>query len=51
MSKVIDLTNRNFGKLTVIKQFTERSKNNYIQWVCICECTPTIERVIIGKYL
>lgn len=33
-----DLTNREFGRLTVLYQAKERSKKGYIQWVCQCSC-------------
>ena len=36
MPKMIDLTNRVFGKLTVLNVFERRNK--YIYWLCSCEC-------------
>lgn len=38
MAKVIDLTGRIFGKLTVLNKSTERGKKNQIKWDCKCEC-------------
>lgn len=39
ISKIIDLTNQKFGKLTVIKK-TENpnSKKKRTYWLCICDC-------------
>lgn len=36
MGAFIDLTNKTFGKWTVIKQ--EGKKNNQLYWLCKCEC-------------
>lgn len=36
MSKIIDLTGKKFGRLTVI-EYAE-SKRNGAQWLCVCEC-------------
>lgn len=38
MSKLIDLTNQKFGKLTVLHKDTERITKNGSYWVCQCEC-------------
>lgn len=48
MSKVIDLTNQVFGKLTVIKR-VENSKDRKAQWLCKCSCGN--ERIVLGKNL
>lgn len=36
MPQLIDLTNKTFGKLTVLNIFERRNK--YIYWLCRCEC-------------
>ncbi len=36
--KSIDLSNKIFGKLTVIKKHEKRNSNNRILWECLCEC-------------
>ena len=38
MSKKIDLTGKQFGKLTVLKESEERTKAGSVCWVCQCEC-------------
>lgn len=38
MSKLIDLTNQKFGKLTVLHKDDERKTNNGSYWICQCEC-------------
>lgn len=41
MGKFIDLTGQKFGKLTVIKRDTDKSKineTNKTLWLCECEC-------------
>lgn len=46
MSKLIDLTDRYFGKLHVIKRvenaFSEKSNYTETQWLCECECGNTL---------
>ena len=42
-----DLTNKTFGRLTVLKESDTRSKQGYVQWVCRCECGNTI---IVSSY-
>lgn len=37
MSKIIDLTNKKFNRLTVIKR-VENNKLNKVCWLCKCEC-------------
>lgn len=37
MGQIIDLTNKKFGRLTVLKQ-AEQKIGRYIAWDCICEC-------------
>lgn len=41
MGKMIDLTNKQFGKLTVVKRAP--NKNNRIIWECKCECGNIVE--------
>lgn len=47
MGKIIDLTNKKFGRLTVIKQ-AER-QNGKIAWLCKCECGKEV--IVKGDYL
>ncbi len=44
-----NLTGRTFGRLTVLKEADERSKNGYVQWVCQCSCRDKTV-VIIPSY-
>lgn len=37
MSKLIDLTGKRFGKLTVIKR-AENAENGFSRWECQCDC-------------
>lgn len=45
MGKIIDLTNKRFGRLTVIR-YGFRDKHKHHNWVCKCDCSPLIERCI-----
>lgn len=49
----IDLTNKKYGKLTVLGQSAIRGNKNQIKWDCICECgnshTTTGECLRSGK--
>lgn len=38
MSKIIDLTNQQFGYLTVLKKDNERKTNCGSYWICQCKC-------------
>lgn len=38
MSRLIDLTNQTFGKLTVLKQDPKRASGGNVKWICQCEC-------------
>lgn len=53
MAKVINLTGKVFGKLTVLEQAIERGNKNQIKWNCQCECgnahTVTGESLREGK--
>lgn len=46
--KVIDLTNRRFGKLVAIKRI-ENNKQGKSQWLCICDCGE--ETCVVGNNL
>ena len=51
MKEAKDLRGLKFGKLTVIRKYDVRSKDNKIQWVCVCDCNPLKEIITKGKYL
>jgi hypothetical protein len=39
MSKLIDLTGKEFGQLKVLKQSKEKpDKSGFIKWMCQCSC-------------
>lgn len=38
MSAFIDLTDKKFGHLTVIKQIKNNTKDRHIMWLCLCDC-------------
>lgn len=38
MSKLIDLTNQKFNRLTVLHKDTERKTNSGSYWICQCDC-------------
>ena len=40
MSRLIDLTGKRFGKLTVVSR-AENNKNGGAMWNCVCECGNT----------
>ena len=48
MGNFIDLTNKKFGQLTVIKQ-NGRDKSKKIMWLCRCDCGN--EKTIRGEDL
>lgn len=48
-NRLIDLTGRKFGKLTVIERAPERSTRGLVMWVCRCDCGNT--KSVAGKYL
>ena len=48
MSKLIDLTGKKFGKLTVIKR-VENNRHRQPQWLCKCDCGK--ETIITGQKL
>lgn len=41
MSKLIDLTEQKFGRLTVIKRVEKQNKTRSAYWLCQCECGNT----------
>lgn len=41
MSRVLDLTNQQFGRLTVIRKHHKRDKWLNVLWECLCECGNT----------
>lgn len=49
MPKLIDLTGKKFGKLTVIERFSQNDKENKPMWKCKCECGNII--IVRGKGL
>lgn len=53
MAKIIDLTNKKFGKLTVVKMSKKRGNRGQIKWDCLCDCgnrhTVTGESLRYGK--
>lgn len=52
MGQLIDLTGRNFGKLTVIKRVEDHIQKSGVpkaMWLCKCECGG--ERIVYGQAL
>lgn len=43
MARIIDLTGRRFGQLTVIELSSRRASDNGAYWVCRCDCGNTCE--------
>lgn len=39
-NKVIDLTGKKFGRLTVLSRYKENTRG-YAQWLCKCDCGNT----------
>jgi hypothetical protein len=39
----IDITNKKFGKLTVIKDSGKRDNYGNIFWLCLCDCGNEVE--------
>ena len=48
MGKVIDMTNKRFGRLVVIKR-VQNNKKREAQWLCKCDCGNY--KVVVGWYL
>lgn len=49
MPKVINLTSKRFGKLTVLKQSTVCGNRGQIKWECICDCGN--KHIVTGESL
>ena len=49
MNKLIDMTGKKFGRLTVIKRSYPNTKGGFANWLCKCECG--MEKIIIGNGL
>lgn len=49
MPKAIDLTGKQFGRLTVICQIKDRVKGDLIKWLCQCDCG--VQKAVIGSSL
>lgn len=49
MAKLIDLTGKKFGKLTVIKRSFPNNKYNNSRWLCRCDCGK--EKITFRSYL
>lgn len=49
MPKIIDLTGKVFGNLTVVSQALERGNRNQIKWNCNCSCGNT--HLVTGESL
>lgn len=49
MGKVVDLTGRKFGRLTVIKRSYPNTKWGHTRWLCKCSCGK--EKIITGDNL
>jgi hypothetical protein len=43
MGRFIDLTGKQFGRLTVIKSTNKRSYSGHIVWLCECACGKVVE--------
>jgi len=43
MGKLIDLTEKRFGKLLVIKKVKNTNKNKSAKWLCKCDCGNEVE--------
>lgn len=43
MGKIIDLTNKQYGYLTVLKQLNERGADRSVMWECKCKCGKIIK--------
>ena len=50
MPKLIDLTGKKFGRLTVIKRHPQNTKDNKPRWICECECGCS-EVIVQGSHL
>ena len=50
MSRLVDLTGKTFGKLTVVSLLPARAKNRQAQWRCRCSCGKWVP-VVSGSNL
>lgn len=48
MGKKMDLTNRVFGRLTVVSETKLRANSGAVIWSCVCDCGATKEVVSTG---
>jgi len=48
-AKLKDLTEKKFGRLSVVKQATERTNTGRVKWICICDCGN--EHIVSGDCL
>ena len=51
MPKLIDLTNKQFGRLTVLKRAEQNTSNNRPQWECKCNCGNPDIIIVSGSHL
>lgn len=51
MPKLIDLTNKKFGHLTVIKRAEKNTSSNHPQWECQCDCGNPKIIIVAGSHL
>lgn len=51
MGKKIDLTGKQFGRWTVIKEDPIRAKDGRINWVCQCTCNNKTIKSVSGTSL
>ena len=49
--KALDLAGQRFGKLTVLKQLKERSKDKRVIWECVCNCKNKNIKYVTSKDL
>lgn len=47
----LKLEGMKFGDLTVLRKHFEKDDKGRILWVCICDCNPTKEILVVGHYL
>lgn len=45
MGSITDMTDKRFGRLTVIKMLTERSSGGSVMWECKCDCGNTYNAI------
>lgn len=47
MSRLIDLKDQRFGRLTVIERAPQNKKSGHSRWICRCDCG---KKCIVGSY-